>query len=162
MMRFCARCFDPHPIEFFNKDKTRPDGTYPYCKDCSRAACKKVYRKYHDRHVGLKRRWKAANPEKHKAINHAWGQNNPEKVRERTARYRARLARATPSWVNMTEIASVYDMCPSGHHVDHIHPLAGKNFCGLNVLWNLQYLPAAEHYKKGTKPPVEAGGHYNV
>lgn len=162
MMRFCAKCFDPHPVEFFNKDRTRDDGIYPYCKNCSRAACKRVYGKYHDRHLSLKRRWKAANPEKHKEINRDWQINNPEKNRAIAARYRSRLKLATPAWVDQEAIAAIYERCPPGHHVDHIHPLAGKNFCGLNVPWNLQYLPAAEHYKKGTKPPVEAGGHYNL
>lgn len=161
-LRRCTRCLEDHPVEFFNKDRTRDDGIYPQCKNCSRQACKRVYVKYHDKHIDMKRRWKAENPETHLEINRAYRAAHPEKSREGTANYRRRLKRATPPWCDTDEIKSIMSARPEGYHVDHIHPLAGKNFCGLNVPWNLQYLPADVHRKKGTKPPVEAGGHYNL
>lgn len=89
MMRVCTKCREAHPVEFFNKDRSRPDGLYLQCKTCSRAACKQVYRKYHDRHVEMKRAWKVTNGERHKTINKQWQLKNPEKVRAYTSRWRA-------------------------------------------------------------------------
>lgn len=152
----CIACFEEHPVEFFNKDKTRDTGHDPRCKNCTRAACKRVYNRYHEKHVALKRRWKAENPERRREINKLWRQTNPDKVRAGTANYRKRWRRATPPWVNLADIKAFYAACPKGYHVDHIHPLAGENFSGLNVPWNLQYLPADVHWKKGRR--LEAAG----
>jgi hypothetical protein len=62
-----------------------------------------------------------------------------------------RLKQATPPWVNKEELKQFWENRPPGYHVDHIMPIKGKNFCGLNVIWNLQYLPAQENLKKSNK-----------
>lgn len=209
-LRTCTRCEKQFPLVFFNKDRSRPDGVYPQCKDCSRQACKRVYKKHYDRHVATKRRWKAENPERHKEINRQWQIDNPEKVRAYTnhwrarnpekarrwglenpervreierrwktanrekileterryiannpgkmraknARRRANLLRATPAWVDHEILEFIYSECPAGWHVDHVHPLKGRNSCGLHVPWNLQYLPAALNLRKSNKAPA--------
>lgn len=160
--RICTKCFEEHPLTFFNKDRSRADGVYPQCKECTRKNCRRVYRKYHDRHVEMKRVWKDGNRERHRQINRQWRQDNPEATRRGTANYRARLKRATPPGTDLEMIELIRSECPPGWHVDHIHALAGANFCGLNVPWNLQYLPAETHWKKGTKLPVVQEAWYNL
>lgn len=82
--------------------------------------------------------------------------DNP-KVRKqaklRGAKRRAMILRAAPSWVNWNIINSIYENQPRSFHVDHIWALKGKNFSGLHVPWNLQYLKAKLNLKKGNKSP---------
>lgn len=59
--------------------------------------------------------------------------------------------RATPPWQDRKELRDFYLACPKGHHVDHIIPLQNPNVRGLNVPWNLQYLPAQENLSKSNK-----------
>mgnify|MGYP003133391107 CR=1 FL=1 len=161
-MKTCSKCGEAHPTEFFNKARTRDDGLHPWCKTCSRAACRRTYKKHRPSHMATKQRWKRENADRLPEINRQWRLANPDKVRAGAARYRERIRRATPPWADVAEIKAFYDRRPEGHHVDHIHPLAGANFCGLNVMWNLQYLPAAEHRKKGTKLLAASGGCDNL
>jgi hypothetical protein len=62
-----------------------------------------------------------------------------------------RLKQATPSWVDKEELKRFWENRPDGHHVDHIVPIKGKEVCGLNVPWNLQYLPSQDNLKKSNK-----------
>jgi hypothetical protein len=80
-----------------------------------------------------------------------WQKANMPRVQEQQAARRAGLEKATPAWADRAEIQRFYAERPEGYHVDHIVPLKGKNVCGLHVLWNLQYLPAAENLRKNNK-----------
>jgi len=161
-MRMCVKCQILKPITFFNRDRTRVDGLYPQCKDCSRAACRKTYRVHHAKHVGLKRAWKTANRERHREISRAWQIANPTKNREGTRRYRLAKIQATPPWANKKSLKMFEKDCPPGWHIDHIEPLRAKDRCGLNVIWNLQYLPADQSRRKGnrTGENFAMGGYY--
>ncbi len=94
-----------------------------------------------------------------------WRKDNPDKHAAQVSRRRSAKYRATPPWVDkimmkqinwffaaskmMTETTGVI------HHVDHIHPLRGKNFSGLNVPWNLRVIKGSDNSKKTNKPPIE-------
>jgi hypothetical protein len=74
------------------------------------------------------------------------------KLNSRVCRARRRIAEgAIITDFYKIEIKAIYAACPGGMEVDHIHPLLGKNFSGLHVPWNLQYLPMPENRAKGNK-----------
>ena len=77
--------------------------------------------------------------------------SNKERYFLNNAKRRAASKQATPDWLSMEDIKKMkelYKNRPKGQHVDHIVPLKGKNICGLNVPWNLQYLPACVNLSK--------------
>lgn len=72
---------------------------------------------------------------------------------------RAMKMNATPEWltaIHLAQMQEFYDIAIARttqtgipYHVDHIHPLKGRNFRGLHVPWNLQVLTASENISKG-------------
>lgn len=74
-------------------------------------------------------------------------------------RYIRRSKARTPKWADTEAIKEFIAACPEGFHNDHIVPLNGDNVCGLNLLCNLQHLPAAKNLSKKNKllPDYESG-----
>lgn len=140
-----------HPTSFFNKDRTRPDGLYPQCKDCSRRSVNKQYAAKRKAHTTLKRAWKDSNREKNRAINAAWRKANLPRCAAHQAQRRAARLKATPAWADTEAIRRFYENCPKGWHVDHIDPLRAKDRCGLHTMANLQYLPAELNFRKNNR-----------
>ena len=112
-----------------------------------------------DRHAAAKL-WREANPEKSKAAQHRFRAANPHKINAWAAMRRARKqqARYMLSSEQLTQIQDFYaearaltEKTGIRHEVDHIHPLAGSNFSGLHVPWNLQILPSHENKRKGNR-----------
>jgi len=76
MEKICTRCNKSKLVSEFPKDKNRPDGVFPRCKECQRAYLKE-YRTRADTKV------------KHKQVAKEWAKSNPEKRRESLAKYDA-------------------------------------------------------------------------
>lgn len=75
---------------------------------------------------------------------------------------RDKVARATPIWANMDEIAAIYeeaarisDATGVQHDVDHYYPLLGRTCSGLHVANNLRIIPHDINLKKHNKMPDE-------
>jgi hypothetical protein len=71
---------------------------------------------------------------------------------------RALRIKATPLWVDLSEIEAFYKnaamlTAETGirYSVDHIMPLKGKSSCGLHVPWNLQVITLESNIIKGNR-----------
>lgn len=92
-------------------------------------------------------RYREKYPERTRARAKSWRSRNPQAVCAQSALRRARKLRATLLGFEK-ELLEFYLNCPTGMHVDHIVPLAGRDICGLHVPWNLQYLNGPANQRK--------------
>lgn len=75
---------------------------------------------------------------------------------KRSIEYWTTIHWATPPWMNDPELwdqmRKIYESANSSiEHVDHIMPLKGDGFCGLNVPWNLQVICKKENLRKSNR-----------
>lgn len=162
------------------KDGSRPIYLYPYCKVCARERAKKNYyeniprcreakarnyAKQRERDCAYARAYRAANKERNAELDRQYKKSNRAKLTAaQNARYRLNRI-ATPQWLSFLhrlQITELYEIAAAKtvqtgieHHVDHIFPLRGKDFCGLYVPWNLQVIEATRNVRKWRNPPAE-------
>ena len=128
-----------------------------------REATRRWERENRERSDAARRAWRKANPEKVRQYARDYWERNRDKYQHQKALRRASEIQATPSWVDLEVIASIYaeaaKLRSAGEdvHVDHIVPLRGSNVCGLHVPWNLRIIPAEDNLKKGNRlhPPAK-------
>lgn len=117
------------------------------------------------------RAWKAANPERARAINtqptaeqkrrYVTSEKGRAVCRAKSQRYQRRAGAARVSWRHqpliddLYALASIYRAAGHDAHVDHIYPLAGKTVCGLHVEQNLTVIPALQNKVKKNRLPPE-------
>lgn len=90
-----------------------------------------------------------------------WRASNKGRVAAYTRERQIAKSHASPEWLTAIQEAQIlefYEIADAlttqtgvKHHVDHIHPIRGKNFRGLHVPWNLQVLTAKENLAKHTR-----------
>lgn len=118
-----------------------------------RAANKKSKVKHHEKRLQELKQWREHNKNAIKKYNVYWCRANRGKSNAKTARRRAALLMATPSWLTSAqqkEMQDVYvEAARTRLEVDHVIPLKNERVCGLHVPWNLQLLSKSENCSKG-------------
>lgn len=141
-MNFCPAVYDAviQPSDMFTRDELEaawPDGTEAEMRNHRTAQARLRYR---------------ADPDKARAADKRKRDAAPHIYRAKCNARDKRLRNATPPWVDRAELKRIYELAAwLGMQVDHIHPLKGRNFCGLHVPWNLQLLTASENAAKGNR-----------
>jgi hypothetical protein len=140
-----------------NPDKVRAKSRkyYHSHKEHEAARMKAWTAKNPDWKKNYTKKWRLANIDHCKAYDAQYWRNNKPLVYAKSARRRAALLRAIPSWADHDKIAAIYAQCietaeATGieYHVDHIVPLRSKIVCGLHCEGNLQILTGLDNSKK--------------
>lgn len=149
--KFCLCCSEEKPIDAFPLKRGKPNTN---CKICWNKR-NRIYRetnpeKTSKRHSDYWKKVKGTEQQRERDTQKCkrYRETHLDVFRFHTAKYRSKKLQATPAWVDMDAIHSIYLNCPAGYHVDHIIPLQGKYVSGLHVHTNLQYLPAIENIQK--------------
>lgn len=162
---FCSRCKEEKYCSEFNKDNrpNRKRGHQPYCRICEKERKKTHDKEYYQKTIEYqKERYReyAKTDNGREAIRRTQRKNYPKHKKRYLANWAKRKAAKLQACLNYDkykdEIEEIYKNCPSGHHVDHIIPLQGKNVRGFHVPWNLQYLTKEENLKKGNRIKEES------
>ena len=168
-MKVCTSCGIEKNLSEYGKAVTCADGTRSYCKACHKLRKDAWRHKNREHHNKKCRDWAAKNQSKNREIKRrcsnkrtiegksatskrAWWTKNRDKCLGALRKRRIALRLATPAWVDLEEIKSVYEKAASaGLTVDHIVPVNHAVVCGLHVPWNLQIISRSENSRKGNK-----------
>ncbi len=180
----CSKCKEWKLLAEFHVNNNRLTGTVSECKECaddrymenpepkrqyaneyrsnnleSIKASQALYYEDNSEHIiNNVTIWQLANPDKVSGYHKTYRQNNQKHKNFKTARYRAAKDSACPNWLTeaqLKEMDDFYKNCPEGYCVDHIEPLRAELSCGLDVPWNLQYLPRFANESKSNSPELD-------
>jgi len=95
---------------------------------------------------------------KRAAYGKLWQQRNKGRVVHYVRLRQIRKLQATPPWVNLKQIETVYELAAflckktgNDYHVDHVVPLQSSIVCGLHCPANLRIILRSENQSKGNK-----------
>jgi hypothetical protein len=149
-----------HPERVAAKDARWRAANLDRAKSTSRRTAKQYYDRSPEQARAASGRWQREHPEAVANYVRKARAKNPGKYRARVAARRASIKMAMPPWANREAIAAIYEECArlilltdQKLEVDHVHPLIGRDFCGLHVDYNLQIIPAAANRRKSNRLP---------
>ena len=137
-MKTCKKCGGTQfvSVKRFNYKKNEHYYTSK-CKPCALSYQKKSK---------VVSNWQQANKEHLREYQRSYYK---DKHKERNSIYASRIRKRTIG--DKKAIIEFYKNTPTGHEVDHIVPLNGKNISGLHTIDNLQYLPSSINRSKSNK-----------
>lgn len=162
----CSICAEDKDPGLFPKT---PTGHRSYCKECYRIKRNEARKEPHARavHNAASRRWVANNKERRAEVCKSWNTRNQDKTKEmarsyrernpgavnaNTALRRARKSRATPAWIDRSEVRYTYSLAKERSlFVDHIVPLHHGLVCGLHCEDNLRCITKELNEFKGNR-----------
>ena len=136
-MNTCKKCSS---TRFIKVKRKRTNGEFYYtqrCLDCANA---------YQRKSKLVAKWQQSNKEHLREYQRGYYK---DKYKGRNGAYSKRIKQRT--FGDKKAIIEFYKNTPTGHEVDHIIPLNGKNVSGLHTIDNLQYLPSSINRSKSNK-----------
>jgi hypothetical protein len=123
------------------------------------------YKNNKEKEVAQAKDWRESNKERHAETNKAWKKANPSMNAKNSSARKSKKLQATPNWltaIHHAQIQEMYDVAVAKtvqtgikYHVDHIFPLQGETFSGLNVPWNLQVITEFDNISKKNRFPKE-------
>lgn len=84
----CSRCRKFKILDSFNKDSSRKDRLYPYCKECRKVDHKIYYKENRDKILARSSKWAKENCNRVTETTRRWQKRNPDRVREYNNRYK--------------------------------------------------------------------------
>lgn len=154
ILKTCSRCKQEKSTKKFNSHRKTKDNLSPSCKDCHNLLTRSWYKRNKEKKLKSNKKWRQENREHWNKIRYNTYWADPDKYRKLSLEqhsYKNRIYKSRISYLFKKDLIEFYRNRPVGFHVDHIVPLKGKDFCGLHVPWNLQYLPARENLSKGNR-----------
>lgn len=131
--------------------KERTQVSEKTCSTCRETKLSSLFSRNASRPDGLSSQCKHCKNVQYKR-NHRGAVNENHSIRK------AHVKRATPSWVDRSEIRQFYIAAANetlrtgvSHHVDHIEPIQGFDVSGLHVPWNLQVVTASYNCAKSNR-----------
>lgn len=87
-MKTCTRCGEAKPLTAFHRLRASPDGYRTACKECRRPESRANHVRNRDRINRVSAAWRAAHPERAKALVQRWHSEHREHLLREGARWR--------------------------------------------------------------------------
>lgn len=154
-MKLCKRCGYTLPTDYFNRNRSKPDGLQSNCRTCHREQVK-IYDS-NNKEAKRKRDSKfwLENPEANRAKFKKWYEQNKARHNNASAMRRTWLKQQGLLWKEEKLVNAIYmfrdfltESLGVKHHCDHIIPLKHQSCSGLHTASNLSILRAKDNSAK--------------
>ena len=88
VVKCCSGCGVVKPLDDYYRDRSRPDGRTPRCKECAKEATRRYREENRDKVLERRRRYYEGNRGKAREYDRQYYEKNRDKVMDRTLRYR--------------------------------------------------------------------------